>query len=102
MTQPELPPGAIAQSDRGFPIFAEFDDLYHSHWKIQFSSRAFHPAVWVWIDGTAGDQGGVGRDGSGHLTIEQAKRVRDALSNWIACADELTERGVYWPEEDES
>jgi hypothetical protein len=92
------PEGAIAMSERGFPVFADFKDLYNSRWEIQYSSRAFHPAVWVWIQGSPANEGGVGKDGSGHLTLPQAKLVRDALSAWISLAEKQIENGSYWPE----
>lgn len=92
--------GAIGMSDaeRGWPVFADFTDLYRSNIKVQYSSRAFHPAVWVWIKGSPANHGGVDSDGSGHLTLPQAKHLIESLQAWVTLAERQIENGSYWPE----
>jgi hypothetical protein len=85
----------------GWPVYADFIDLYGSHIRVQFSSRAFHPACWVWIKAARPDSGGVRSHGSGHLTLPQVIQLRDALNGFIDVAEEQIANGRYWPEPDD-
>lgn len=82
----------------GWPVYADFLDLYGSHIRVQHSSRAFHPACWVWVKATRPDSGGVKDHGSGHFTLPQAIQLRDALNGFIDIAEQHIADGHYWPE----
>jgi hypothetical protein len=70
---------------RGFTTYDDFTDSYGARVVVRQSSAASAPHVWLFIDG--GDTGKTGgireNDGSAHLTVEQATRVRDALDAFI-------------------
>jgi hypothetical protein len=93
-------PGAVGYGHHGYPAYADFTDLYQSHIRLQFSSRAFHPACWLWIKTTSRSCPGF-EDGSGHLSLPQAVALRDALNAFITQAEQQIENGSYWPEPDE-
>lgn len=57
---------------RGFDIYAEFIDRYGTAVRIQQSSLATEPAVWIFSEG-----------GDPHLTVRMAGVVRDALDEFI-------------------
>jgi len=62
----------MTRTDRGFTIYDQFDDRYGHSVRIQESSLATEPCVWIFPLG-----------GAAHLTLDQAKRVRDALDTFI-------------------
>lgn len=63
---------AIDHTERGFGIYANFVDRYGYRFSVQESSIATEPCVWI------------GRhEERGHLTVEMAQHVRDALSGWL-------------------
>lgn len=67
-------------TSRGFAIYDEFVDLYGHKVRVQKSSYAAEPAVWIFAE-----EGPCEVDpASPHLTVEQAKRVRDALDAFIS------------------
>lgn len=94
--------GAVGYGSRGYPAYVDFVDLYGSHVRVQFSSRAFHPACWLWIKATRPGAGGVVEDGSGHLTLPQAIALRDGLNAFIAQAEAQIANGSYRPEPDDT
>lgn len=63
---------AIDHTPRGFGIYADFTDRYGNNFTVQESSLATESCVWI----------GAG-DGRGHLTVEMAQHVRDALTGWL-------------------
>ena len=63
---------AIDYTPRGFGIYADFMDRYGEHFTVQQSSLATEDCVWI----------GAGSD-RGHLTVEMAVHVRDALTGWL-------------------
>ncbi len=63
---------AIEYTERGFGIYADFKDLYGEHFTIQQSSLATEDAVWIGVN-----------ESRGHLTVEMAQHVRDALTGWL-------------------
>ena len=63
---------ARSTTDRGFVIYDEFTDTYGHEVRVQESSLATDTRVWVFAS-----------DGSAHLDIAQASRVRDALDTFI-------------------
>lgn len=63
---------AIDHTPRGFGIYASFEDRSGSRFTVQESSLATESCVWVGND-----------DAWGHLTIEMAVHVRDALTGWL-------------------
>ena len=60
-------------TDRGFTIYDQFTDRYGKQVTITESSLATESCVWIHSSG-----------GAPHLTVEQARRVRDALGAFIA------------------
>lgn len=63
-------------TERGFVIYDEFTDTYGNGVRVQESSSAEEPRVWLFTDGAG--------TGTPHLNIEQATRVRDALDAFIS------------------
>src|SRR5699024_5217845 len=57
---------------RGFTGYADLTDRYGASLRVQGSSLATEPCVWIFAE-----------TGSAHLTVEQARTVRDALTNWL-------------------
>lgn len=65
------PPNRSA-TERGFTIYDQFTDRYGHRVTVQESSLATEPCCWIFHDSTAP-----------HLTLSQARRVRDALDTFI-------------------
>ena len=65
-------------TERGFTIYASFKDLYHNDVRVQESSLASHPAVWIFIRDSGDDR----LDGSIHLDYDLAGRLIAALEAW--------------------
>lgn len=66
-------------NDRGFTWFVKFVDTYGADVSVVQSSSAERDALWIFIEG-----GGISNNkGSSHLSIEQAKEVRDAINRWL-------------------
>ena len=68
----------------------DFEDLYGSRVRVLGSSLARQPAVWIFTDGPA-----TSRTAAAHLSVEQARTVRDALDRFVtehAAACEESER----------
>ena len=63
---------AIYNTERGFGMYADFPDMNGERFTVQESSLATEPCVWVGPNGNRG-----------HLTIEQARVVYDALRGWL-------------------
>lgn len=81
------------KTERGFGIYDEFTDSYGSTVKVQESSSAEGPHVWIFCQNEKygrPDPTGVDRskDFTPHLSYEQAKRVRDALNDFLLHARE--------------
>jgi len=86
--------------DRGFAQYLECTDTYGNTVRVKESSAAMYDAVWVFIEGglvmvdpadpahcqrlvdSAGNE--VKQAAATHLNLEQAIKLRDALSEWIA------------------
>lgn len=60
-------------TERGFAIYDRFFDQKGTEIHVQKSSLANEPCVWIFSTALGA-----------HLTIEQAKRVRDALDTFIS------------------
>lgn len=66
----------IAYTRRGYAIYDEFFDIRRNTVLVQHSSLSGQPAVWVFCRN--------GEDNyPAHLNLEQAKRLRAALDEWI-------------------
>lgn len=63
---------------RGFGIYAELTDQHGARVRVQESSLATEACVWIF----ASDDDH-GPDATPHLTVEQARTVRDALTEFI-------------------
>jgi len=63
-------------TERGFTIYASFKDIYHNDVRVQESSLASHPAVWIFVN-----DGGT-NDGAIHLDHELVDRLIAALELW--------------------
>lgn len=94
-TEGDTSAGAVGYGHQGYPAYADFVDLYGSRVRVQFSSRAFHPACWVWVKAERPGSGGVREHGSGHLTLPQAVALRDGLTAFIAQAEAQIASGSY-------
>lgn len=65
-------------TERGFAIYAQFTDRYGAKVRVQESSLATDSCVWVFA------QEPNGHLASPHLTVDMARQLRDALSEFIA------------------
>jgi hypothetical protein len=74
-----------AVSSRGFIQYDELTDSYGANCRVVESSAAAGPHVWIFVE----DGAVKGNNGSAHLDVQQATRVRDALTAWL---DEVPER----------
>jgi hypothetical protein len=74
-------------TERGFGVYADFTDRYDNQVRVQESSLATEPAIWIFCEPSereARRYREIGIAPSPHLTIEMAKLVRDALTEFIA------------------
>ena len=78
MSVPES--GPVRVTPRGFAIYAEFSDIRGGTVRVQQSSSAEGPHVWIFC------QDSVDLPVSAHLDVEQAQIVRDALDQFIRSA----------------
>jgi hypothetical protein len=76
-----------AVTPRGFAVYAELVDRYGSRVRVQKSSAAEEPCVW--ISAKSGEE-----PTSPHLTVEQARRVRDGLDVFLRDAEGDNGRGT--------
>jgi hypothetical protein len=67
-------PANSSVTERGFAVYDDFTDRYGHRIRVQRSSLATEAAVWIFTDD---------EQGSAHLTVEMAVRVRDALDKFI-------------------
>ena len=76
--QPDPKSERIGSTERGFGIYMQdFNDLNDQLIQVSESSLATQPAVRIYVgDGPEG--------GCAHLSIEQARAVRDGLSAYLA------------------
>jgi hypothetical protein len=66
-------------TERGFTIYDQFTDTYRNDVRVQESSSAEGPRVWIFCN-----KGGYSDlTASPHLDLAQAERVRDALDAFI-------------------
>lgn len=65
------------RTERGFAIYAEFADSYGSEIRVQESSSAEGPHVWIFCRNVSAP------NMDPHLTPAQARRVRDALDRFL-------------------
>jgi hypothetical protein len=73
----------IGTTNRGFEDYADFQDSYGASIIVRESSAAMGPHVWVFANGGGIVQSGGTNEGSAHLNVEQAKILRDALTEFI-------------------
>jgi hypothetical protein len=73
----------LEPTERGFERYAEITDSYGASVSVQESSAATGPHVWVFINGGELSRGTGVNDGSSHLTTQQAKELRDALTEFL-------------------
>ena len=64
----------MKKTSRGFNIYTEFRDTYKSEVRVQESSSACAPRVWIFCESAPGN-----KDMSPHLSPAQARRVAKAL-----------------------
>lgn len=73
----------MKRTNRGFAVYTEFTDTYGSRVRVQQSSSACAPRVWVFCKKERKDEDGVltdtGVDWSPHLSPAQARKVAKAL-----------------------
>jgi len=71
----------IRQTERGFDVYAEFKDTYGGKIRVQESSSAESPRVWVFVDSGpywSQDKG----QASMHLDMETVDVLIAALQEW--------------------
>lgn len=64
---------------RGFVIYDEIETSYGHTVRVQESSAAIAPHCWLFVGDSKRSPG----THSPHLTVEQAVRIRDALTRFI-------------------
>lgn len=67
----------VSYTPRGFAVWAQVTDLYGSTVRVQSSSLATEPAVWIFAEQE-------GDPHPPHLSVGDATVVRDALTAWLA------------------
>lgn len=72
-----------AGGGRGLLEYGRFTDAYGATVRVQTSSDASRPHVWVFVQG--GSTGATNKAGA-HLTRQQARYLRAALDRWLAAA----------------
>jgi hypothetical protein len=60
-------------TERGFDIYARITDTYGTEIRVQESSSAEEPRVWLFVSG----------ENSAHLNREQVERLIAALNVWM-------------------
>lgn len=70
-------------NDRGFIMYDTFLDDYGADVRVQESSSAEDPKVWIFVRGGSTASKDKANDGQAHLDVEQAERVRDALDTFL-------------------
>ena len=68
----------MRHTSRGFGIYSEFKDSYHSQIRVQKSSNAQLDAVWIFCKKADED-----KNWAPHLTVAQAKRLIRALQKFV-------------------
>ena len=69
---------------RGFAIYTTFHDSNGNRVRVQQSSAATEPKVWIFCHYPAAAEQIVGDRAQAHLTVDQAKSVRAGLDRFIA------------------
>jgi len=68
---------ARSETERGFIVYDEFPDKYGMNVKIQESSSAEEPRLWVFVETED-----TYITGAAHLNIEMVDRLIHALEDW--------------------
>lgn len=71
------------RTERGFRVYAEITDSKRSRVRVQESSAATRDCVWIFCNNADPSYGLAGVVPSPHLTVDQARVVRDALNEFI-------------------
>lgn len=71
----------MKRNERGFMVYTQFRDSYQSEIRVQESSSAEGPHVWIFCNPSVPSR--PGESMAPHLTRAQAKRVRDALDRFL-------------------
>lgn len=79
----ETTDGRVGSTPRGFGIYAEGVDLYGESFSVQESSLATEYALWIGQDRTPD-----GTPCRAHLSVEQARQVRDAITAWLSAVEQ--------------
>lgn len=71
------------RDERGFRVYAEFEDTYGANVTVKQSSADPLDKLRIFVKGggTSGERRT--NDGAAHLDIKQATRVRDAINKWL-------------------
>jgi hypothetical protein len=72
----------MKRTPRGFGIYTQFRDSCGSEVRVQESSSAEGPHIWIFCK-NEDPMWNKGTEPSPHLTVAQARRVRDALDRFI-------------------
>ena len=74
----------VEVTQRGFGVYAELVDRYGSKVRVQHSSLATETCVWIFASDNPDPNY---ENPSPHLTVEQAKAIRDGLDGFIRDAE---------------
>lgn len=80
----------MEKTARGFSMYGDFKDERGCRIRVQESSAVGDPRTWVMITNDAGTyhRTPISGDCSAHLTVDQARQMRDALDRFIADAED--------------
>lgn len=95
-------------SERGFALYATIPTTRGTEVRVYESSAADEPHVWLSLEGDChlrseprpfpGVECGIAEGhAAAHLSVENARRVRDALDEWLAALDETQGGGDHRP-----
>lgn len=77
--------------DRGLASWYETKDLNANAMTISESSNAMEPSVRIYLDENVTYSGGKQARRCAHLSVEQARKTAQALSEWADMADAMME-----------
>ncbi len=75
-----MSPRRVVDNDRNLGRYAKFTDTYGAEVKVAQSSNASGSHVWIFVKGGAAN---AGKDAAAHLSVEQAREVVGALTEWL-------------------
>ncbi len=74
-------------NDRGLGTYLTTVDTKGNAFRVQDSSSAMEPCVWIFTDQITGNHMGHDMHAALHINVEKAKALRDALDEFIRLAE---------------